>query len=133
LASGLAAVASKTTPISAKVQPYNGPNAWMPLLESGEIEMGIINILDSSMAATGTGEYKKPYPAIRVVSGGVFPFTAGLIVRDKSDIKQITDLKGQAVGMGLRRARHQPDVAKRRHGNRGAQGDRRGASTSFQS
>jgi len=84
LASGLAAVASKTTPISTKVQPYNGPNAWMPLLESGEIEMGIINILDSSMAATGTGEYKKPYPAIRVVSGGVFPFTAGLIVRDKS-------------------------------------------------
>jgi len=97
LASGLAAVASKTTPISAKVQPYNGPNAWMPLLESGEIETGIINILDSSMAATGTGEYKKPYPAIRVVSGGVFPFTAGLIVRDKSDIKQITDLKGKRL------------------------------------
>ena len=33
--------------LSAKVQPYNGPNAWMPLLESGEIEFGIINILDS--------------------------------------------------------------------------------------
>ena len=97
LGSGLAAVASKTTPISAKVQPYNGPNAWMPLLESGEIEMGIINILDSHMAATGTGDYKKPYPAIRVVSGGVFPFTAGLIVRDKSDIKQITDLKGKRL------------------------------------
>ena len=97
LASGLAAVASKTTPISAKVQPYNGPNAWMPLLESGEIEMGIINILDSNMAATGTGDYKKPYPIIRVVSGGVFPFTAGLIVRDKSDIKQITDLKGKRL------------------------------------
>lgn len=97
LASGLAAVASKTTPISAKVQPYNGPNAWMPLLDSGEIEMGIINILDSYMAATGTGDYKKPYPIIRVVSGGVFPFTAGLIVRDKSDIKQITDLKGKRL------------------------------------
>ena len=97
LASGLAAVASKTTPISTKVQPYNGPNAWMPLLESGEIEIGIINILDSHMAATGTGDYKKPYPTIRVVSGGVFPFTAGLIVRDKSDIKQITDLKGKRL------------------------------------
>src|SRR5918996_6610485 len=97
LASGLAAVASKATPISGKVQPYNGPNAWMPLLESGEIEMGIINILDSHMAATGTGNYKTAYPSIRVISGGVFPFTAGLITRDKLDVKQISDLKGKRL------------------------------------
>jgi TRAP transporter TAXI family solute receptor len=97
LASGLAAVASKTTPIAARVQPYNGPNAWMPLLEGGEIEMGIMNILDSHMAVTGTGNYKKPYPSVRVISGGVFPFLAGIIVRDKSDIKQITDLKGKRM------------------------------------
>ena len=76
LASGLSAVASKVTTMSAKVQPYNGPNAWMPLLEQGEIEFGIINILDANMAATGTRNYKKPYPMIRVVGGGVFPFTA---------------------------------------------------------
>ena len=61
LASGLSAVASKVTTMSAKVQPYNGPNAWMPLLEEGEVEFGIINILDSNMAATGTGNYKKAY------------------------------------------------------------------------
>ena len=97
IASALAAVASKATPIAAKVQPYNGPNAWMPLLESGELEMGIINILDSHMAATGTGNYKSAYQSVRVISGGVFPFTAGLIVRDKSDIKQISDLKGKRV------------------------------------
>jgi TRAP transporter TAXI family solute receptor len=97
LASGLAAVASKATPISGKVQPYNGPNAWMPLLEGGELEMGIINILDSYMAATGTGNYKKAYPSVRVISGGVFPFTAGLLVRDKSDIKRVSDLKGKRM------------------------------------
>jgi len=97
VASALAAVASKATPIAAKVQPYNGPNAWMPLLENGELEMGIINILDSHMAATGTGNYKSAYPSVRVISGGVFPFTAGLIVRDKSEIKQIGDLKGKRV------------------------------------
>jgi len=97
IASALAAIASKSTQVSAKVQPYNGPNAWMPLLESGEIEFGIINILDAHMAATGTGNYKKAYPGIRVVSGGVFPFTAGLIVRDKSEIKQMSDLKGKRM------------------------------------
>jgi TRAP transporter TAXI family solute receptor len=98
LGSGLAAVASKTTPVSAKVQPYNGPNAWMSLLENGELEFGIINILDSNMAATGTGNYKRAYPSIRVAMGGVFPFTIGILVRDKSDIKQLSDLKGKRMG-----------------------------------
>ena len=97
IASALAAVASTATPIGGKVQPYNGPNAWMPLLESGEIEMGIINILDSHMAATGTGNYKSAYPSVRVISGGVFPFTAGLLIRDKLDVKQISDLKGKRL------------------------------------
>jgi TRAP transporter TAXI family solute receptor len=97
LASGLSAVASKVTTISAKVQPFNGPNAWMPLLEEGEIEFGIINILDSNMAATGTGNYKKAYPMIRIVAGGVFPFTGGIMVRDKSEIKTGADLKGKRM------------------------------------
>jgi TRAP transporter TAXI family solute receptor len=97
LASGLAAVASKVTTMSAKVQPYNGPNAWMPLLEEGEIEFGIINILDSYMAASGTGNYKKAYPTIRVVAGGVFPFTGSIMVRDKSEIKSGADLKGKRM------------------------------------
>jgi uncharacterized protein len=97
LGSGLAAVASKATPVSGKVQPYNGPNAWMTLLDNGELEFGIINILDSYMAATGTGNYKKAYHSIRVVQGGVFPFPVGLVVRDKSDIKQVSDLKGKRM------------------------------------
>jgi uncharacterized protein len=97
LASGLSAVASKVTTLSAKVQPYNGPNAWMPLLEDGEIEFGIINILDANMAATGTGNYKKAYPTIRIVSGGVFPFTGSIMVRDKAEIKSGADLKGKRM------------------------------------
>ena len=97
LASGLSAVASKVTTMSAKVQPYNGPNAWMPLLEAGEIEFGIINILDANMAATGTGNYKKAYPMIRIVAGGVFPFTGSIMVRDKSEIKTGADLKGKRM------------------------------------
>ena len=97
LASGLAAVASKATSMTDKVQPYNGPNAWMTLLDNGELEFGIINILDSKMAATGTGNYKKAYPSIRIAQGGVFPFTVGLVVRDKSNIKRVSDLKGKRM------------------------------------
>jgi len=97
MASGLAAVASKVTSIGAKVQPYNGPNAWMPLLDSGEIEFGFINILDAYMAATGTGNYKKAHPTIRIATGGVFPFTGSIMVRDKSEIRRPSDLKGKRM------------------------------------
>lgn len=97
LGAGLASVASKAAGIPLKVQPYNGPNAWMPLIESGELELGVLNILDAQMAATGTGNHKKAYPMVRVVAGGVFPFTASIMVRDKSEIKQISDLKGKRM------------------------------------
>jgi len=97
LGAGLSSVANKAAGINLKVQPYNGPNAWMPLLESGELELGVLNILDSQMAATGTGNYKKAYPMLRVIAGGVFPFTASVMVRDKSDIKQLSDLKGKRM------------------------------------
>jgi TRAP transporter TAXI family solute receptor len=94
---GLAAVASKATSISARVQPYNGPNAWMPLLQNGELEFGIMNILDAYMANTGTGNYAKPNPSVRVVAGGVFPFTIGMVTREKADIKSYSDFKGKRL------------------------------------
>jgi uncharacterized protein len=94
---GLAAVASTATSISARVQPYNGPNAWMPLLQNGELEFGIINILDAYMAQTGTGNYEKPSPRLRVVSGGVFPFTIAMVTREKSNIKTYSDFRGKRL------------------------------------
>jgi TRAP transporter TAXI family solute receptor len=97
MGSALAAVTSKATPITGKVQPYNGPNAWISLLDGGELEFGVINILDAKMAATGTANYKRPFRSLRIAAGGIFPFTAGLLVRDKSDIKQVSDLKGKRM------------------------------------
>jgi TRAP transporter TAXI family solute receptor len=94
---GLAAVGSTATSMSVRVQPYNGPNAWMPLLQNGELEFGIINILDAYMAQTGTGNYEKPSPSLRVVSGGVFPFTIAMVAREKSNIKTYSDFRGKRL------------------------------------
>ncbi|MBI2361041.1 MAG: ABC transporter substrate-binding protein [Deltaproteobacteria bacterium] len=97
MATALAATGSTHTPISVKVQPHSGPNAWISLLQNGELEFGIINTIDSYMAMTGTGNFPKPSPALRVVSGGVFPFFTGIFVRDRSDIKELKDLRGKRV------------------------------------
>ena len=93
----LAAVGSNHTPISVRVQPHTGPNAWISLLQNGELEFGIINTIDSYMAMTGTGNFPKPSPALRVVSGGVFPFFTGIFVRARSDIKELKDLRGKRL------------------------------------
>ncbi|MBI2090591.1 MAG: TAXI family TRAP transporter solute-binding subunit [Deltaproteobacteria bacterium] len=97
MGTALAAVGSNHTPISVKVQPHSGPNAWISLLQNGELEFGIINTIDSYMAMTGTGNFEKPSPALRVVSGGVFPFFTGIFVRDRSDIKELKDLRGKRL------------------------------------
>lgn len=97
MGTALAAVGSNHTPISVKVQPHSGPNAWISLLQNGELEFGIINTIDSYMAMTGSGNFEKPSPALRVVSGGVFPFFTGIFVRDRSDIKELKDLRGKRI------------------------------------
>ena len=68
-----------------------------------------------------------------MISGGVFPFTAGLIVRDKSDIKQITDLKGKRMawdygGHAINQTWQNAVMETAR-----VEADRRRASASFQS
>ena len=39
--SAVSALISEKTKIRAVVQPFGGPSAWMPLMQSGELEMGL--------------------------------------------------------------------------------------------
>jgi TRAP-type uncharacterized transport system substrate-binding protein len=43
LASGLAKVASEAGPVQTSVQPYTGTSTFLPLLNSGELDFGIVN------------------------------------------------------------------------------------------
>ncbi|MBI4494831.1 MAG: TAXI family TRAP transporter solute-binding subunit [Chloroflexi bacterium] len=97
IASALGKVASTHTPITVKVVPATGPNVWMPQLDQGEVELGIMNVLDASLAYAGKGEYTKPYPKLRLVTGGVFPFTGSMLAKKDSDLKTIADLKGKRI------------------------------------
>ena len=65
------------------------PERLMPL-PSGEIEMGIINILDSFYSQVTEITKAEPEPAPDL---GVFSIYRRPFVRDKSDIKQIADLR----------------------------------------
>ena len=53
LASGLAKVISEASPMQAQVQPYAGTSTFVPLFDSGELELGVVNAVDMGMVYQG--------------------------------------------------------------------------------
>ncbi len=53
VASGLAKVISEAGPMQSAVQPYTGSSTFLPLLDNGELDFGIINAVDMGLAYQG--------------------------------------------------------------------------------
>src|SRR6266550_2322118 len=102
LASGLAKVISESTPIQTQVQPYAGTSTFVPLFDSGELELGVVNAVDMGMVYQGQklkvgGRNPFPHvPSSRLIMRGS-PLRSSLIVRKDSPIKTIGDVKGKRV------------------------------------
>lgn len=101
---GLGAALSKVlgdAGIQSRVQPQTGTNTMVPLVNSGEIDIGFANTAELYDAYHGVGIFdKRPHPKLRTI-GIIFPLKAGLFVRASSDIKSIKDLKGKTTAYGL--------------------------------
>lgn len=96
LGTGLASVLSRRSGFLVRVQPFAGPPAWIPSMEAGETDMGLVASPDVVFASKGTVLYKKPYKNPRIlVVGGTFYF--GFYVRKASAIETAADLKGKKV------------------------------------
>ncbi len=102
LASGLAKVISEATPIQAQVQPYAGTSTFVPLLDSGELDFGVVNAVDMGMVYQGPKLKiggRNPFPHVpnsRLIMRGS-PLRSSLIVRKDSLIKTVRDVKGKRV------------------------------------
>ncbi|MBI3067269.1 MAG: TAXI family TRAP transporter solute-binding subunit [Deltaproteobacteria bacterium] len=103
LASGLAKVVSGTTPIQVVVQPYTGTTAFLPLVNSGEMDFGVNNAVDLALSYLGPARLKiggrnpsPDTPNIRLVMRGA-PLMVGALVRKDSPIKTIHDIRGKRV------------------------------------
>ena len=102
LASGLAKVVSEASPIQAQVQPYAGTSTFVPLFDSGELDLGVVNAVDLGMVYQGQklkvgGRNPFPHvPSARLLMRGS-PLRSSLIVKKDSPIKTIGDVKGKRV------------------------------------
>jgi uncharacterized protein len=86
--------------IQARVQPSSGTGVMVPLVNSGELDIGFVNTLELTEAYNGTGSFKgRPQKNLRVV-GVLFPIRSGFFVKKDSPIKSAKDLKGKAIPYG---------------------------------
>lgn len=78
--------------IIARAQPLVG---YLPLINNGEVDFGFSNGVEAAFALTGTGNYKRENPNIRLV-GVMFPLSTGLMAPCDLGLQTVADLKSKA-------------------------------------
>jgi TRAP transporter TAXI family solute receptor len=103
VAAGLAKVISTTGSMQSTVQPYSGSSTFLPLLDSGELDFGIINAVEMNLGYQGPARLKisgkNPLPHVpntRLIMRGS-PLSVSLLVRKDSPMKTVHDVKGKRV------------------------------------
>ncbi len=101
IGAAVAKVLGEKANMQARVQPSSGTGAMIPLVNTGEVDIGFANTLELYDAFHGVGTFdKRPNPELRTL-GVIFPIRVGLFVRADSPIKSIKDLKGKTVAYGF--------------------------------
>ena len=93
---GIATVISRYTPIAVRVQPYAGPPAWLPSMDRGETDMGVLTGPDSLTSYRGILIYKRPFRNSRIlIVGGTL--TLSFYVAKEASMMSVGDLRGKRV------------------------------------
>ncbi len=100
IGAAIAKVLAEKGGVRASVQPAAGTSAYLPLIDNGEIDFGIANVVEAKEAAAGSGPFAgRKQDNLRVV-GVLFPFRNGFFVRKDSSLKTVADLKGKRITYG---------------------------------
>src|SRR5213594_2766812 len=103
VAGGLASVISGGAPFQAGIQPYTGSSTFLPLLDNGELDFGIVNAIEMGLAFQGPARLKiagkNPLPHVpntRLIMRGS-PLSVSMVVKKDSPIKTVHDVKGKRM------------------------------------
>ena len=93
----LAAAISEVGELQIRPQELANTADYLPLVNAGDIEFGIANVVQLTYAVNGTGMSEgRPNSNLKMVAT-LMPFRSAYIVRKDSDIKSVEDLKGRRV------------------------------------
>jgi TRAP transporter TAXI family solute receptor len=106
-------VAAMTTAISSTVsgksilkmrrQVMGGTQKYIPVVNAGELEFGVSNMIQYSMAKDGRALSSQPYKNLQLVAT-LMRFRTGLLVKNDSKIRSVADLKGKRIASGFKGA-----------------------------
>jgi TRAP transporter TAXI family solute receptor len=100
MGSAIAKVLAQSENLQSRVQPHSGSSAILPLVNTGELDLTVCNVLEIQEAVNGEGRYHgRKQPNLRVL-GVIFPIYVGIFVKKDSPIRTIADLKGKRVTYG---------------------------------
>jgi uncharacterized protein len=80
--------------LTARVQPMSGSSAYAPLVNSGQVEFGLLNALDVGNAYRGIENFVGHKNSDLRLVGVMFPLLVGIAVPNDSPVKTIQGLKG---------------------------------------
>ena len=101
MSSAIARVMSETAGVQSRVQPYSGSSAVLPLVNSGELDLAVCNVLEIEEATKGEGPYNGRKQANLRVLGVIFPIYSSIFVKKDSPIKTLAQLKGKRLPYGF--------------------------------
>ncbi|MEE8332385.1 MAG: TAXI family TRAP transporter solute-binding subunit [Alphaproteobacteria bacterium] len=84
-------------------QIMGGTQKYIPVVDAGELEFGLSNIVQYTMAKEGRELSKRKYNNLQLVST-LMRFRTGLLVRTDSPIRTIEDLRGKRWASGFKGA-----------------------------
>ena len=86
--------------VNATVQPATSPNQYLPLISSGEFDMGPVNLQELSYAYKGEAWFAgRANKGLRLLALH-YPLRVTMFVRADSDMQTIADLKGKRMTAG---------------------------------
>lgn len=100
MAAAIAKVLSDKAKLNVRVQPAGGTSQFVPLVDSGELDFGVVNIIEAKEALTGTGAFAGKKQANIRMAAVLYPFRTGMFVRKDSPLKTTADLKGARLTYG---------------------------------
>jgi hypothetical protein len=101
MSAAIAKVLSDKAGLTVRVQPAGGTSQFVPLIDSGELELGVVNIIEAKEALTGTGAFQGKKQANIRMAAVLYPFLNGMFVRKDSPRRTMADLKGASIAYGF--------------------------------
>lgn len=93
---GIAKLVQESYGTQAIVRPFAGSSVYLPLIQRGELPLGLNTGIDSYFAYSGRDVYDAPMQDLRVLIQ-LWPIKHSYLVRASSDMHSIADLRGRRV------------------------------------